>query len=174
MENIRYQENKQLKRVINNMQKTNNSKTENNVISQLKEIYKTMLESQLSEVEVKTVNGKIKIKRVKKFPEVSNIEEKVVEKKFVSKQETEKKEEVIGETINSPINGVFYIAPSPSSPPFVNEGDIVEPGSTVCIVEAMKVMNEIKVDKKCKILKLLCVNGTSVTTGTKLFLIQPL
>ncbi|MFQ3675659.1 MAG: biotin/lipoyl-containing protein [Endomicrobiia bacterium] len=154
------------------MVKNNNFKKENNFISQLKELYDTMLKSQLSEVEVKSSDYKLKIKRIKKYPVA---EENVVIKKVFSKHEpeVEVKEEIVGETIDSPINGIFYIAPSPSSPPFVNEGDIVNPGTTVCIVEAMKVMNEIKVDKKCKILKVLCVNGTSVNTGTKLFLVQP-
>jgi len=170
MANILYQENKPLRKGLNNMPK-NSNKSENSFISQLKEVYNTMLESQLSEVEVKSLGYKLKIKRTKKYPEtVENIvEEKVFSKQ---KQETKLNEEYVGETINSPINGIFYIAPSPSSPPFVNEGDIINPGTTVCIVEAMKVMNEIKVDKKCKILKVLCVNGSSVNTGTKLFLIQ--
>ncbi len=151
----------------------NNNKLETILVQQLKEVYSTMLESHLAEVEMKTSFGKIKIKRISKKQEL--IIEKI-DRDNAPKQKIklDKKEEIVGETITSPINGVFYISPSPNSPPFVNEGDVISAGTTVCIVEAMKVMNEIKSDKKCKIIKVLCVNGSSVNTGTKLFLIEPL
>ncbi len=79
---------------------------------------------------------------------------------------------ISGDTIKSPIMGVFYRAPSPTSSSFVKEGDVVAPGKTLCIVEAMKVMNEIKAEVKMKIVKILVENGNPVTAGQDLFVIE--
>lgn len=73
-----------------------------------------------------------------------------------------------GTTIDSPLVGKFYPAPAPSKPPFVNIGDTVKAGDTVCIVEAMKLINEIKAPKDCVILKILVANGESVDKGQPL------
>jgi acetyl-CoA carboxylase biotin carboxyl carrier protein len=74
--------------------------------------------------------------------------------------------------ILSPMAGTFYRAPSPSSPSFVNEGDSVKLGQSVCIVEAMKLMNEIKADKAGKIVRILVENSKPVEKGTVLFHIE--
>lgn len=79
---------------------------------------------------------------------------------------------VSGETIKSPITGVFYRASSPSSPPFSKEGEMADAGKTLCIIEAMKVMNEIKAERRVKIVKILIENGKSVVTGQDLFVIE--
>ena len=79
-----------------------------------------------------------------------------------------------GETVKSPITGVFYRAPSPTSSPFIKEGDVAEVGKTLCIVEAMKVMNEIKADRRIKILKILVENGKPVNAAQDLFLVEEL
>jgi acetyl-CoA carboxylase biotin carboxyl carrier protein len=71
--------------------------------------------------------------------------------------------------ISSPMAGTFYRAPSPTSPPFVKEGDEVSVGQTICIVEAMKMMNEIKADKAGKIAKIMIENGQPVEKGIVLF-----
>ncbi|MDR0915431.1 MAG: hypothetical protein LBM22_01950 [Endomicrobium sp.] len=78
----------------------------------------------------------------------------------------------IKETIKSPIVGTFYKAPSPTSPPFVHEGDIVESKTVICLIEAMKVINEIKTSYKLKIIKLLVDNGQAVNSGQDLFEIE--
>jgi acetyl-CoA carboxylase biotin carboxyl carrier protein len=75
-------------------------------------------------------------------------------------------------SVDSPMVGTYYGAPSPDADVFVKEGQIVEAGDTLCIVEAMKLMNEVKADKKCKIVKALLVDGAPVTKGAKLFLIE--
>lgn len=77
-----------------------------------------------------------------------------------------------GETINSPLAGVFYRAPRPDSDPFVEEGSNVTPGQVLCIVEAMKLMNEITADRACKIVKILVENAEAVEEGQPLFLIS--
>lgn len=69
----------------------------------------------------------------------------------------------------SPMAGTFYRAPAPTAPQFVKVGDIVKVGQPVCIVEAMKLMNEIKADKAGKIINILIENGKPVEKGTPLF-----
>jgi oxaloacetate decarboxylase alpha subunit len=73
------------------------------------------------------------------------------------------------DNIVSPIVGTFYEAPSPGARPFVRAGDIVEPGDTVCIIEAMKLMNEIQVDKRCRIVRVMVRNAEGVVAGQTLF-----
>lgn len=78
------------------------------------------------------------------------------------------------EQITSPMVGTFYSRPRPEAPPFVEKGDIVEPGQTLCIVEAMKLMNEIQAEKKCRILEILVRDGESVEYGQPLILVEPI
>ena len=74
--------------------------------------------------------------------------------------------------INSPMVGTFYSAPAPDSPVFIKVGDHVESGQTVCIVEAMKLMNEIQSEVRGTVKKVLIENGSPVEFGQPLFLIQ--
>jgi acetyl-CoA carboxylase biotin carboxyl carrier protein len=75
--------------------------------------------------------------------------------------------------IKSPIVGTFYRAPSPTSEPFVSVGDFVEKGSVVCIIEAMKLMNEIESDMAGEVISILVENGQPVEYGERLFAIRP-
>jgi acetyl-CoA carboxylase biotin carboxyl carrier protein len=75
--------------------------------------------------------------------------------------------------VKSPIVGTFYEAPSPGAPPFVKTGDMVEVGQVVCIVEAMKLLNEIESDFAGEIVKKLAVNGQPIEYGQELFVIRP-
>jgi acetyl-CoA carboxylase biotin carboxyl carrier protein len=75
--------------------------------------------------------------------------------------------------VKSPIVGTFYEAPSPGAPPFVKAGDQVEVGQVVCIVEAMKLLNEIESDVAGEIVKKLAVNGQPIEYGQDLFVIRP-
>jgi acetyl-CoA carboxylase biotin carboxyl carrier protein len=74
--------------------------------------------------------------------------------------------------ITSPIVGTFYRASNPNTPPFVSVGDTVRPGQTLCIVEAMKLMNEIECDIAGEVVKVLVENGTPVEYGEKLFAVR--
>jgi len=76
-------------------------------------------------------------------------------------------------TVRSPIVGTFYESPSPGSPPFVNVGDPVEVGQVLCIVEAMKLMNEIECDVAGEVVKKLGSNGQPIEYGQELFVIRP-
>jgi len=75
--------------------------------------------------------------------------------------------------VKSPIVGTFYKSPSPTSEPFVSIGDFVEKGSVICIIEAMKLMNEIESDVAGEIVSTLVENGQPVEYGEKLFAIRP-
>jgi len=75
--------------------------------------------------------------------------------------------------VRSPIVGTFYESPSPGSPPFVKPGDIVEAGQILCIVEAMKLMNEIESDVAGEIVKKLVANNAPIEYGQDLFAIRP-
>ena len=74
--------------------------------------------------------------------------------------------------IKSPIVGTFYQSPSPTSEPFVSVGDLVEKGTVVCIIEAMKLMNEIESDVAGEVISILVENGQPVEYGEKLFAIR--
>ena len=75
--------------------------------------------------------------------------------------------------VKSPIVGTFYEAPSPGAPPFVKPGDMVEVGQVLCIVEAMKLLNEIESDVAGEVVKKLAVNGQPIEYGQELFVIRP-
>ncbi|MBI2836747.1 MAG: acetyl-CoA carboxylase biotin carboxyl carrier protein [Acidobacteria bacterium] len=76
--------------------------------------------------------------------------------------------------ISSPIVGTFYRAPEPNAPAFVKEGDRVAKGQTLCIIEAMKLMNEIESETDGEIARILVQNGQAVEYGQDLFLLRPL
>jgi acetyl-CoA carboxylase biotin carboxyl carrier protein len=78
------------------------------------------------------------------------------------------------ETINSPIVGSFYRKPSPEADPFVDVGSVVEVGQAVCLVEAMKMFNEIEAEFKCKIIEILKEDAAPVEFGEPLFKVERL
>ena len=78
-----------------------------------------------------------------------------------------------GHVVTSPFVGTFYRAPSPDSPPFVDVGTLVKKGQVLCIVEAMKLMNEIEAEVAGKIAEIYLPNATPVEFGAKLFRIEP-
>jgi acetyl-CoA carboxylase biotin carboxyl carrier protein len=80
--------------------------------------------------------------------------------------------EEIFHMVRSPIVGTYYESPSPGSPPFVKVGDTVEAGQVLCIVEAMKLMNEIESDAAGEIVKMLVTNGQPIEYGQELFALR--
>lgn len=87
-----------------------------------------------------------------------------------SKPKDEEEEGIVA--ITAPMVGTFYRSPSPDSSPYVEVGDKVEPGKTVCIIEAMKLFNEIESEIRGEVAKILVENGQPVEYGQKLFLIR--
>jgi acetyl-CoA carboxylase biotin carboxyl carrier protein len=79
---------------------------------------------------------------------------------------------VTGHTVKSPMVGTFYGAANPGAKPFVSVGSTVKEGEPICIIEAMKIMNEIEADKSGTVTKVLCQNGQAVEFGQPLFIIE--
>lgn len=77
-----------------------------------------------------------------------------------------------GHVVKAPMVGTFYRSPSPDAKPFVEVGQSVKEGDTICIIEAMKILNEIEADKAGTISKILCENGQAVEYGQPLFIIE--
>ena len=146
-------------------------------LEQLKELYDLMLEKNLDTLELKDEDFRIKLtRRLAGSPPSAHFPSA-----FRAPQSSKPSEAAAAAgaesdvpAIATPLAGIFYRASSPTSVPFVKEGDAVELGQTLCIVEAMKVMNEIKAESPCKIMKIMAENGRSVTAGQVLFNIEPL
>lgn len=150
----------------------------------VKKLVKILENSQLTDLEIEESGTRIKIAK--------NIQVSQVPQNFVTYSSAqpvalateqpkaeEKKQAVIEDesklhTIKSPIVGTFYRAPSPEADPYVQVGDSVSSGTVLCIIEAMKLMNEIECDISGKIVKILVENGKPVEFNQPLFLIQPL
>lgn len=81
---------------------------------------------------------------------------------------------VLGDTINSPMVGTFYASPSPEAAAFVKEGDTVKKGQTLCILEAMKIMNEVEAEFDCKIVKVLVDDASPVEYDMPIFAVEKL
>ncbi len=87
--------------------------------------------------------------------------------------ETERRPSDSFVTVEAPMVGTFYRAPSPAAPPYVKEGDLIKVGQVLCIIEAMKLMNEIESKTAGRIVKILIENSQGVEYGQPLFLIEP-
>lgn len=161
-------------------------------INEIKDLISLIDKSTLSYFEFKTENISLKLdKSITRqlntdFKENSflNIENKVEEATEV-KRENKKNEEIYinkedkgkktiesGKIITSPMVGTFYAAPSPDSDPFVSKGIEVKKGTILCIIEAMKLMNEIESEESGTILEVLVKDGDMVEYGTPLFRIE--
>ena len=150
-----------------------------NGLQELSFYYEEMVRSNLLELEVMTAEGKIVLKRLSKDKDHPHrrrtdfLGEPYPETQPHRSPNQEESFPPHFKKISSPIIGVFYRASSPQSAPFVKEGDVVDPGTTICIVEAMKVMNEIKTDCRCRIVKILAENTKPVTKNQPLFFVEP-
>jgi acetyl-CoA carboxylase biotin carboxyl carrier protein len=137
-------------------------------LEDLKEIINLFSKSNLSELIIENGENKLILKRGDNV--VNIISDQEIKKEQETKGISTREEE--GVYITAPLVGVFYRSPAPGAPPFVEEGDLVEPGQTVCIIEAMKLMNEIKSHVRGRVKKVLVENGQAVEFGQKLFLIE--
>lgn len=131
----------------------------------------------LVDFELELEDFKIKISREQSKPKVKELA--VIPKSVKPEKNTEKKELAQEKPeqnnlhfITSPMVGTFYRAPDPSSPPFIEIGEEVKKNQTLCIIEAMKLMNEIESDIEGKVNDILVKNGSPVEYGQKLFSIK--
>lgn len=136
-----------------------------------------LYEEDLSEISVKENDVKICLKREKPKATVvaqpmvqSMVSPATVTSQIISKEE--EKIEKKGIPILSPMVGTFYNSPAPNEKPFVEVGDTVATGQVICIIEAMKLMNEIEADSSGKIIEICVNNGDSVEMGQVLMYIQ--
>lgn len=148
-------------------------------LESVKKLAKSIEEHNLSEISVEVNGTKLTMKKEELRQEVvtSNIkyvEQPTLTNKEIEIEEIESSEEVVveGKEIVSPMVGTYYSAPSPDSEDFVKIGDKVEIGDTVCIVEAMKMMNEVKSSVAGTIVALRAENGKVVKKGDILFLVK--
>lgn len=143
----------------------------------IEKLVKILENSLVAEIEMTDLLGrKIKISKLTNNtnpPSLSVTTAPVVQETKIEKEKpAESTENLV--VIKSPIVGTFYISSAPDSPPYIKVGDIVKPGQVVCIVEAMKLMNEIESDVAGKIVKILAKNEDPIEYNQELFLVEPL
>jgi len=146
----------------------------------LKEIIYILENSNVNEIEVNFWGRKYRVvKNISLSIEKSSGTEKQhldqeQNKIVVSKSDSEDKPSLPrGENLLSPMPGTFYSSPTPDDPPFVSKGDIVKKGQPLCIIEAMKIMNEIEAEEDGVIIDILVDNAEPVEYNQALFLIDP-
>jgi acetyl-CoA carboxylase biotin carboxyl carrier protein len=143
-------------------------------IKEIKEIVDLLKEANIRELELEKPSGKLKIKMNVAPTQPTTFAEPtapVEEKSPV--QEAKKEENEHLKTITSPMVGTFYSAPSPDAEPFVEENATIKKGDVLCIIEAMKIMNEVEAEFDCKVMSLLVENAQPVEYGEPLFLVEP-
>ncbi len=138
----------------------------------IKKLMDDMGNSKLTSIDIDFPDGtKISMKK-------DAIQEKIVVAETttdIAKEEKEKTPEISkpsGNIVKSPMVGTFYLKPSPTSEPYVEIGKTVQKGDTLCIIEAMKLMNEIESEYQGKIKEILVEDGKPVEYGTELFIIE--
>lgn len=145
-------------------------------IKEIKDMINLMNENNLTELEIEKEGVRIRLKKG-----AGGAYEKAIEyaqPQFAHQQEkaqipaAEKPQKNTIE-VKAPMVGTFYRAPSPEAPSYVNIGDVIEPGQVICIIEAMKLMNEIKSDVKGKIVDIQADNAEPVEFGQILFVVEP-
>ena len=148
-------------------------------MKEIKEMINLMNENNLMELEVEKDGMRIRLKKTASGQDLYN-GPIMVERERLPQNRTlesaESMERAAGKTleIKAPMVGTFYRAPSPDAPPYVEVGQMVEPGQVICVIEAMKLMNEIKSEIKGKVLEVLVDNSEPVEFGQSMFLIEPM
>lgn len=146
-------------------------------IRKVKKLIEMLENSNLEEIEIQ--EGEESVRLVKSHGNLQNIAPQSIvvpqdNKQEIIPEETQSKEETKEDSnsINSPMVGTFYASASPGAKPFISVGDIVAEGDVVCIVEAMKMMNEIKSDFDGKILSIEIEDGQPVEFGQTIVVIE--
>jgi len=142
-------------------------------LEDLKELIELLKDTDITELQVEKDGTKVKIKREKILASIEMPVHKTagMQERIITETEEETRRVA---TITSPIVGTFFRSPTPDASPFVEVGSSVSKGQVLCIVEAMKLMNEIESDVDGIVVKILVENGQPVEYGEPLFLIEPL
>jgi acetyl-CoA carboxylase biotin carboxyl carrier protein len=146
-------------------------------LKEIKEMINLMNENGLVELEIEKEGMRIRLRKSSGAQDTSGGQIIVERERIVEpaqKETAESPESPITKAleIKAPMVGTFYRAPSPEAPPYVEVGQTIEPGQVICIIEAMKLMNEIKSEVRGKILEVLVDNAEPVEFGQSLFLIE--
>ena len=139
-------------------------------LEDLKGLIELLKETDITELQIEKNGSKVKIKREKLLSSIE-LSRPVVAQEKPSSEISEENQRLI--TVTSPIVGTFYRASSPEGEPFVQAGSRVKKGQVLCIIEAMKLMNEIECEAEGVVVRALVENGQSVEYGEPLFLIEP-
>lgn len=145
-------------------------------LDKVKELIELMKENDLCEIEIAEGDSKIHLKRPQ--PQFTGMPQMAMPQ-FAAPAASAAAESAPAEDtsnlieITSPMVGTFYCSPSPDSDPFVSVGTPVGPDTVVCIIEAMKVMNEIKADTSGTIVEMNCQAGQAIEFGEVLFRVKP-
>jgi len=146
-------------------------------IKKLEKIVKLLEDHNLQEIEIEEKDSRIKVKRdsgsISPQPYLTPSPPPVQESVKAQEKVEDKSPESPHKIIKSPMVGTFYRSPGQDASPYVEEGQVVNKGQVLCIVEAMKLMNEIEAEIKGKIVAILVENGQPVEYGEPLFEIEP-
>ena len=153
-------------------------------IRKVKKLIEMLEESQLNEIEIKEGEESVKLVKAISVP----VQEQIVTSNAVAPvpqpavvndvsadsdtSQSAEDETISGQTIDSPMVGTFYAAPNPGAKDFVSVGDKISEGDVLCIIEAMKMMNEVKADSSGTIKQVLIENAEPVEFGQPLFVIE--
>lgn len=144
-------------------------------IEYLEDLANILYDNDLSELSIKNNNQTYSLKRNKPSQPVlaqAEVPVATVTSKVLSEEVTEEKKEKRGIPITSPMVGTFYNAPTPNDSPFVEVGDMIAKGQVICIVEAMKLMNEIEAEASGRVIEICVNNGDSVEIGQVLMYVE--
>ena len=143
-------------------------------IRKIKTLIEMLEESNLNEIEVSQGDESVRISKGKDL--VDNIENNQINTSISSQEKVSKNEDetrkFVGNQVKAPLVGTFYRKPSPDSDPFVKVGDIVKKGQVLCIIEAMKMMNEIKSEFSGKIVAIEVEDGEPVQFSQDLITLE--
>jgi acetyl-CoA carboxylase biotin carboxyl carrier protein len=159
-------------------------------LKELKELVEFLIEKDIAEFELERGDVKVKIKRAADAPPALLPDSRYIAVHSVPAADSQAPSQGASRSdaapnpvspepvedvhiVKSPIVGTFYESPSPGSPPFVKVGDTLEVGQVLCIVEAMKLMNEIECDVAGVLVKKLIANGQPIEYGQELFAVRP-
>jgi acetyl-CoA carboxylase biotin carboxyl carrier protein len=146
-------------------------------IKEIKEMINLMNENGLLELEVEKDGMRIRLKKASSAAELAGgpiiVESHGPASEPPKPAAAEEKAPAKSVEIRAPMVGTLYRAPAPEAPPYAEAGQTIEVGQVICIIEAMKLMNEIKSEVRGKILEILVDNAEPVEYGQPLFLIEP-
>ena len=147
-------------------------------LRKLKTLIDLVSESNISELEITEADGKVRIVKsgpasvAPPAPAQSVAAAALAPAPLAAPIAPPAEPEVTAHTVKSPMVGTFYRSSSPGGKPLVELGDTVKEGEPICIIEAMKIMNEIEADKSGKVTRILCENGQAVEFGQPLFHVE--